>query len=54
MRVDTRSSPATAAGGAPAHRQGRLMPIIVAHGLVNLFMTAPTLVFALLAMNGAL
>ena len=34
--------------GIIVHRQGRLMPIIVAHFLVNFFLSAPALVFAFL------
>jgi len=35
--------------GIIAHRQGRLLPIIVAHGLVNLLMTLPALVIPFVA-----
>ena len=34
--------------GIIVHRQGRLMPIIVAHFLVNLSLSAPALVFVFL------
>ncbi len=39
--------------GIIARRQGRLLPLVIAHGLVNLFTTLPALAIPFLLANGA-